>query len=266
MKTRIISGIVMALGVGTLLYLGGTYWVIFMSLLSLVAVWEFINMRKTKKDFPLLMKIITYLAVLGLVIYSAINKSGTFNFNYGILAGFFIIFLLPIVFINDNDKYNVVDAFFLMGTALFLGIALSFGVTLRNLDIVYIIYLVLITVLTDTFAYVTGNLVGTRKLCEKISPNKTIEGVVGGLFMGTVIPSIYYLTIVNQHINVFLLVGITLILSLVGQCGDLLFSSVKRYYGKKDYSDIIPGHGGVLDRLDSIIFVVLAFAIVMQII
>jgi phosphatidate cytidylyltransferase len=66
--------------------------------------------------------------------------------------------------------------------------------------------------------------------------------------------------------NIFLLVGITLILSLIGQCGDLLFSSVKRYYGKKDYSDIIPGHGGILDRLDSIIFVILVFAIVMQII
>ena len=261
MKTRIISGIVMTLGAGTLLYLGGTYWVIFMALLSLVAVWEFINMRKTKKDFPLLMKIITYLAVLGLVIYSAINKSGTFNFNYGILAGFFIVFLLPIVFINDNEKYNIIDAFFLMGTVLFLGVALSFGVTLRNLDVVYIIYLALITVLTDTFAYVTGYLIGKRKLCEKISPNKTIEGLVGGSFMGTVIPSIYYLTIVNQHMNIFLLVGITLILSLIGQCGDLLFSSVKRYYGKKDYSDIIPGHGGILDRLDSIIFVMLTYSI-----
>lgn len=266
MKKRVISAIVMTLGVGTLLYLGGIYWILFTSLLSLVAVWEFINIRKTKKDFPTLMKLLTYLSVLGIVVYSAINKSGTFNFNYGLLAGFFIIFLLPIVFINDNEKYNIIDAFFLMGTVLFLGIALSFGVTLRNLDVVYIIYLALISILTDTFAYITGNLIGKHKLCEKISPNKTIEGFVGGSLIGTVVPSIYYLAVVNPHMNVFLIVLITLILSVVGQLGDLLFSSVKRYYGKKDFSDLIPGHGGILDRLDSIIFVILVFAIFMQII
>lgn len=266
MKTRIISAIVMTLGAGTLLYLGGVYWIIFIALLSLVGTWELISIRKTKKDFPIFMKIVTYLSVLGVVIYSAINKSGTFNFNYGILSGFFIIFLLPIVFINSNEKYNILDAFFLMGVVLFLGVAFSFGVTLRNLDVVYIIYLALITILTDTFAYFTGYLIGKHKLCEKISPNKTIEGLVGGTIMGTIIPSIYYLVVVNPNMNMFILVLITFILSLIGQCGDLLFSSVKRYYGKKDYSDIIPGHGGVLDRLDSIIFVILAFSIVMQII
>ncbi len=266
MKTRIISAIVMIIGVGALLYLGGKYWLVLAAILSVVAVWEFIRIRETKKDFPILMKVMTYLLTLGLIIYNAITSSDTLLLNYGIIAIVLILFMIPTVFINDNERYNIVDAFYLMGVVLFMGISFSLFVLVRNLDIVYIIYLALITVLTDTFAYFTGYFVGKHKLCEKISPKKTIEGLVGGTIMGTLIPALYYLYVINSDVNVLILVPITFVLSLIGQCGDLMFSSIKRYYGKKDFSDIIPGHGGVLDRLDSILFVILAFAIVISLI
>lgn len=266
MKTRIISAIIMIIGVGSLLYLGGIYWTILAGILSLVAVWELISIRETKKNFPIFMKIITYILTLGLTIYNLLKGNTDFSFSYSIISAFLILFLLPTVFINDNEKYNITDAFYLMGIVVFFGTAFSLFVMVRNLDIVYIIYLALVTTLTDTFAYFTGYFIGKNKLCEKISPKKTIEGLVGGTIMGTLIPALYYIYVINSDANVLVVVSITFGLSLIGQCGDLMFSSIKRYYGKKDFSDIIPGHGGILDRLDSILFVILAFAIVISLI
>ena len=125
----------------------------------------------------------------------------------------------------------------------------------------YIIYLLLITTITDTFALFTGMLVGKHKLCPSVSPKKTIEGAIGGTVAGTFVATAFYTTVIDPSMSLAFVVIITIILSLLGQLGDLVFSSIKRYYDKKDFSNLIPEHGGVLDRFDSLIFVVLAFII-----
>ena len=108
-------------------------------------------------------------------------------------------------------------------------------------------------------------LVGKHKFTS-ISPKKTIEGLIGGTFMGTFVGVAFYHTVINPSMSLLFIIFITMFLSLIGQLGDLVFSAIKRYYDKKDFSDLIPGHGGILDRFDSIIFVVLAFIIVLDII
>ena len=130
---------------------------------------------------------------------------------------------------------------------------------IRNNSLWLTIYLFLITVTTDTYAYFTGMLIGKHKLLESISPKKTWEGMIGGTFFGTLIPVVFYHIMVSQATPIFNIVIVTLFLSILGQFGDLIFSCIKRYFGKKDFSNIMPGHGGVLDRLDSIIFVMLGF-------
>ena len=119
--------------------------------------------------------------------------------------------------------------------------------------------------MTDSFAYFTGSFIGKHKLCEKISPKKTWEGAIGGSVVGTIISTFFYLFVINSSANLFLVFGITLLLTIIGQIGDLFFSSIKRHYKIKDFSNLIPGHGGVLDRFDSIIFVVLTFILFMNI-
>ena len=107
----------------------------------------------------------------------------------------------------------------------------------------------------DTFAYIVGKSIGKHKLLEKVSPKKTIEGFIGGIFftvLASYIIAKYYIQI--KEVNTFIWIVIALIVSIFGTIGDLIESKFKRIAGVKDSGKIMPGHGGVLDRLDSIIF------------
>ena len=169
------------------------------------------------------------------------------------------------VFINDYKKYSFEDALYLIGSIVFIGLSTNLIVMTRNFDIKYIIYLFMITIFSDTFALITGSLIGKHKLCPNISPKKTIEGLVGGVLMGTFVSAAFYHTVINPELSLVVLVSVTIALCLIGQLGDLVFSSIKRYYDVKDFSNFIPGHGGVLDRFDSLIFVVFAFIVILEI-
>lgn len=109
---------------------------------------------------------------------------------------------------------------------------------------------------TDVFAYFTGKLIGKHKF-SKVSPKKSIEGCIGGT-MGAILMMLAYTWIANtlwgMNYSYIYIAGIGLVLSLIGQIGDFAASSIKRYVDIKDYSNLIPGHGGMLDRIDSLIF------------
>ena len=266
MKTRILSAIVMLLLFIPLLVIGGKVFAILMSLLAVIGLYELLNIRESKKKFPFLMKVFAYILVLFFSLRNFTSIEFITALDYKVMAFIIFAFLMPMIFINNTKKYNLNDSLFLIGSTLFIGLSFNLIIITRNYDILYIVYLLLITTLTDTFALFTGRLIGKNKLARDISPNKTIEGTLGGLFMGTVIPVVFYHVAINPSLPLVVLVLITFILSIVGQIGDLVFSSIKRYYGVKDFSNLIPGHGGILDRFDSIIFVVLASVIFLGII
>ena len=258
MKKRIISAIVIMAIFIPILVLGGKPFAIVMSLLAVFGLHELIKMRETKKEFPFMMKVFAYV----LVLFFSLNDFTSITFHstldYRVMSFIIFAFLMPMVFINNNRKYNLNDALFLISSTLFIGLSFNLIIITRNYDILYIVYLLLITILTDTFALFTGMLIGRHKLAKDISPNKTIEGFLGGIFMGTVISTAFYHIAINSNSSIILIGIVTLALAVVGQIGDLVFSSIKRYYGKNDFSNLIPVHGGILDRLDSIIFVILA--------
>lgn len=266
MKKRIISAILMIVIFLPLLIIGGKYFAIFMTLLGLFGLYELIHIRESKKEFPFLMKIFAYLMVIFFSLSGFQSVDFAYTVDYKVMAFIIFAFLSPMVLINNHKKYNLNDALFLIGAVLFIGLSFNLLVITRNFDITYVIYLLLITTLTDTFALLTGSLIGKHPLCPEISPKKTVEGLVGGVFIGVVAAVAFYSTVINPSISLVLLIFVTALLAMVGQLGDLVFSSIKRYYGKKDFSDLIPGHGGILDRFDSLIFVALAFIIFLGII
>ena len=261
MKTRIISAIIIIAIFVPILLLGGLPFAIFMGILSAFGLYELIKTRESQKKFPKLMKVFAYVMAIAFCMYNYDSIEFSSQFDYRVMALLLFLFLSPIVFIDNSDKYNFGDALFLIGSLLFIGLSFNLIVVTRNYDITYIIYLLLITTITDTFALITGMLVGKHKMSPNISPKKTWEGLVGGVLMGTFVATAFYFTVINSNCSLVFLIFSTMFLCLVGQLGDLVFSSIKRFYEVKDFSNLIPGHGGILDRFDSLVFVTFAFII-----
>lgn len=264
MKTRVISAIVMISIAMPLVILGGIYFKIATILLSLMAMYEILNVRKEKKKIPTIIRIFSYISVVSIILLLS-DYSLAYTLDYKFFSVLFLLIFFPIIFINNNEKYNISDALYVIGTILFIGISFNAFIITRNIDLNHSIYLLLITIITDTFALFGGKLIGNHKLCEKISPNKTVEGAVCGSFVGTVVATLFYMYIVSSTENILIILGFTLLLSIIGQLGDLFFSSIKRSYNFKDFSNLIPGHGGILDRFDSLIFVMVTYILFMSI-
>ena len=259
MKTRTISAILMLSVFIPVLYLGGIWFDIAVFILALLSLKEFIDMKETKKRLPIFVKLISYLFMTLLIATNIISENANLEIDFRILSAFFLTFLIPTVLYHDRSKYSINDAYYLIGGIFFLSLSFVLLSIVRNVRLALIIYLFLITILTDTFAYLTGLLIGKHKMIESVSPKKTWEGSIGGTIMGVFVSTVFYLTIIDPYINIIKISLVGLFLSIIAQFGDLVFSSIKRYFGKKDFSNLIPGHGGVLDRLDSIIFVLLGF-------
>lgn len=259
MKKRIISAaVVLALFI-PLLIIGGEAFSFGVFLISIFGLYEFINIKNEKKPVPAFIKFISYIMITLLILANLQIKDLTFSIDYRVLSALFIAYLLPTVLYHNPQKYSVNDAFYLIGGVLFLGISLSSLILIRNQSITLTIYLFLISIMTDTYAYIVGSLIGKHKLLEVISPRKTWEGMIGGTFFGVFISTCFYYLFISSTMPIYAVILITLFLSILGQFGDLVFSAIKRYFSKKDFSNIMPGHGGVLDRIDSILFVLLGF-------
>ena len=266
MKTRIISAIVALVIAIPILLVGGVWFKIAVGILTLLGLKEFIDIKETKKPLPNFIKIISYLFVILILLNLEVDDKLIISMDFRIITGLCLVTFLPVVLYHEREKYSVNDAYYVLASTLFLGIAMSFLDIYRSMKIEILIYLFLISIITDTYAYFVGNLIGKHKLLEVISPKKTWEGLIGGTIFGVFIPTVYYITFVNSDALLINVIFVTLFLSVVGQFGDLFFSSIKRYYGKKDFSNIMPGHGGILDRFDSIIFIMLAFSFFLTII
>jgi len=188
----------------------------------------------------------------------AIDEAAALGHTY-IGSEHLLLGLLTLTLIYKNNKFKAADALFLIGSVLLLGTSFNAMILVRALSLYHFLFLILIFILTDTFAYVGGMLFGKHKLIPEVSPNKTIEGSVIGSLIGTVGASIFYHFLIAP-ISLKVVLGI-IVLSIIGQIGDLIFSKLKRENGIKDFSNLIPGHGGVLDRLDSTIAIMLGYLI-----
>lgn len=274
MKTRVISAVVaIPLLLFSVIY-GGTVLKLIGGLLSLIGMGELcvaVSKKLKSVHFVGFAAEIAYMATLIYISqeYSDINYDDLILF----LAMFFVIIialvmLVLLLFVINHNSVNIIDGSVTVFSFIYVGVLLSFITIIRDINIIYAWLPFIIAFGCDTGAYLTGSLIGKHKLCSKLSPKKTIEGAVGGLVFSAVLTGIYLFAAgklgytYSGSIIMYILLGI--FGGAVSQIGDLAASSIKRFTGIKDYGKIMPGHGGVLDRFDSVIYltpIVLGFVI-----
>lgn len=261
-------------------------------LLVILAVYEMLEMFSKKHNFHILIKILTLILTLSVFVvlgclwgYGIFKPSKAFDAILGGILFLVITALSSMVFIPSFETKKLED---ILTTVLYVGLGFSSLVILKHWGFYYLVYLLIITIMTDMFAFLFGIKFGKHKMAPSISPKKSWEGAVAGTVFGTVFGSlfaIFYgkifpagslfnLNEINWTIfdnttkflansdsesgyvwkNALLLIALSLTISIVVQIGDLIASKFKRTYEIKDFGKIFPGHGGVLDRFDSAIF------------
>ena len=265
MKKKLLSLSVLIIIFLTSLFLGKLYFAICMCLFATLSLREILNIRPKDKRTPIEIEILSYVIVVFFVMNNY-DKSNIYYFlDYRLIASLIFIDLIPLVLVGERRKYNLINALYLMGSSLFIGATFNLIVQFREYNLDYVTYIFLIALCTDAFCFITGKLIGQHSLTT-ISPKKTLEGALGGVFMGTFVPSLFYMSTIAVHEPVYVIFLITFFLSTLGQIGDLVFSYIKREFGKKDFSNMVIGNGGILDTIDSLIFITLGLLLVLSII
>lgn len=260
MKKRLVSSIILIGIFIPMVILGKVPFLIFSTILALLALNELYNLEK---KIPKYLKYIGYFIVVYLICYNYQDLGIPSYLNSQTIIFIFFIYSALLVIIGNFRKYDYKDSIYLIFSTILIGLLFKNLIYVRNISMMMMFYVLIVSSTTDTFAYLVGCKLGKNKLSPAISPNKTIEGSIGGTIIGTIISVAFYLIFISSSVNILGLTLFTLILTILGQIGDLFFSSIKRSYGIKDFSEIIPGHGGILDRFDSVLFVMIGYMFIM---
>lgn len=305
MKKRIITAIIMAIVLIPIAVLNYPLWIfnvfqVMMMLFVIIGALELIHMYEKEKP----MKVIVQIVIIVLALLTYMNVGGMIDpLNPQILPGLFlitltlnpviilsfvtIILLSLLVFVDDFSGTDLGKAFTIIN---YIGLGAASITILRFLGVRFIVYVALISMVTDIFAYFFGVAFGKHKMAPRISPKKSWEGSIAGTIFGTLIASSFaifygiifspegflgdifnpegYQTIFDNftsigneplYIQALIIIPITFLGSISAQIGDLVASKLKRNYNIKDFGNVFPGHGGVLDRFDSIIFIGIMF-------
>ncbi|MFC5683048.1 phosphatidate cytidylyltransferase [Flavobacterium sp. MAHUQ-51] len=277
LKRSISGAIYIVLLLASILFSTESFFILF-GIFLLIAISEFCNLTQVNKVLPLIAAFLVYTTITLISHYNTLttttindylgtNIEITVNIeqlNIILLATTLVVSVKCILFlfydsvqkISTSSKYLYLFGYITLPFVFITKI--SFGIKDYNPKIIIGLFLLIWT--NDTFAYIVGKSIGKHKLLERISPKKTIEGFLGGIifaiFTGYLI-SKYYISPKPEFSQQSILIwtSIAAIVGIFGTIGDLIESKFKRIAGVKDSGNIMPGHGGVLDRLDSVIFV-----------
>ena len=248
--TRALSGSVyIVLLVGCILHSELSFYILFGGFLGLTT-FEFCKLVDLPKSIP---------AAFAVALFALFCDSTFYPFQDGIITGFTVLVSFKLLYSLFSTKEKTITNFekwlYLIGYIIFPFVIITkipFGQSGYNPKIIIGIFVLIWT--NDTFAYLVGKSIGKHKLFERISPKKTIEGFIGG-FVFTIIAGIIIAKYLLNTSNLTIWIGTAVLVSIFATLGDLIQSRFKRIAGVKDSGKIMPGHGGILDRLDSMIFV-----------
>lgn len=251
-KTRLISGIMLLAIAITFITLGENVLFGAVLVISLVGMTELYKIVKVERS---LLGIIGYLVAIGynILIYFSLD-----DYLQLLFIGFLLI--LMVVYVIAYPLYRIEQVMTVFFGLFYVAIMLSYIYRVAALeDGAILVWLIFIGAWgSDTCAYAVGILLGKHKMAPRLSPKKSVEGCVGGVIGAALIGYIYALILGDKIVGLtnprvlFAIIGASS--SVISQIGDLAASAIKRNYNIKDYGKLIPGHGGILDRFDSIIF------------
>lgn len=255
MITRILTAIgILAFIIPALLF-GG--WLLFalISCIIILGGLEFLHLSENHKRWPLLIKPFVIFTVYAVVFCP--EKALILP-----LMGIFMLCFLAIpVF---TEAYDAKDALLCIAYLTFFFMIANSFLQIYEEEPMYIWLIIIATYCCDTAAYFTGYFIGKHKLNPRISPKKTIEGSIGGWLFAAICTFLFgYYCIENMQL--WEIIAAACLLPFSGQIGDLAFSAIKRCFSVKDFSNLLPGHGGILDRLDSLIFNFICFAMILAV-
>ena len=252
MKQRVITAVIALIIFLPLLYLGGIPFDILVTLMGIVAMSEFLIMKKKLLvSFEAIVSFLLMLSILLPVFWAGFWTQDTLGGSFYLLALVMLVYT-----VISKNRFSFDDAGVLLLGGLYAGLGFRLMMLARAESLWMMLYALLIVWVTDSVAYLIGRKIGKNKLAPHISPNKTWEGSIGGSLSAVVIVGAYlYFVQAAFPYSFSTMLLWTLVFSVGGQLGDLIESAFKRHYGVKDSGKILPGHGGILDRFDSLLFV-----------
>lgn len=251
MKQRIITAVLAAAIFVPIVIIGKLPFLLLIYTMATIGLYELLRMKNLHK-FSFI-SILSYLLLWVALLpkdYMTFLTTNSFNKIQVFLIG---VLLLLIFTVWSKNRFTFDDAGFLLLAIVYVGMGFYYMYVTREIKLTYIFFALFTIWATDSGAYFVGRSVGKRKLWPEISPNKTVEGFFGGLLFGMIVGVLFYLfTSIDSFVKVLIM---SVLISIFGQIGDLVQSAYKRHYGVKDAGKLLPGHGGILDRMDSLIFI-----------
>ncbi|MBO5102267.1 MAG: phosphatidate cytidylyltransferase [Clostridia bacterium] len=264
MKTRTItSAFILLVTVPLIIFSQYIIYPIALAVLSLFATYEILRAIGVEREYILSVPAYILSCALPFGSFFVTNeKSSIYLLTIAALMFFYLIYIMGVsVFSKGRISYKTIAEVFMSITYVVVSFsALSIIRYInREVGVFWLALVFIVSWVSDSMAYVVGSLIGKHKLIPEISPKKTVEGAIGGV-VGAIIAFLLYglildLAIEEMEVRYFVLAIYAAILAVVSQLGDLIASLIKREHGVKDYSNLLPGHGGIMDRFDSILAV-----------
>lgn len=257
-RTRLLSAIVLVIIIAFVLVTGGSVLFLFTLFVALNAFFEMTKATRVRGENEKL-NLLEIFGAMGVLGYYGVRYFANTE-TYIMLTITLTIVAILFVYVFTFPKYHANQIMAAIFSFIYAPIMLAYFYLTRNLEEgIYIVWLIFISSwICDTCAYAVGMLFGKHKLAPVLSPKKSIEGAVGGVAGAALVGLIYAVVLKNTGISQSNLLWVFPVISAVGavisQVGDLAASAIKRNFGIKDYGKLIPGHGGIMDRFDSVVF------------
>ena len=241
------------------LFLDKLIFCIILTILAFFSLKELLSVKIRGKTIPIEIKVISYIVVIFFTINNYENSSISYLIDYKLLTIMLLAGFIPLIIINNKRKYNVLDASYVIGSTIFVGVTYNLLLQFRNTNINYVSYIILVAISTKIFEYIVSFFIGKTMLSPSVNPKKTLEGALGGIAISTIVSTMFFMNQIVTDLPLYVIVIISFALSIFGEFGNLIFSFIKKEFNKLNFCNYNSKISGILDIMDSVVYISLAF-------